>query len=123
MKRIVYILSGIAFSLSLNAAAQATVPDQNPNWQQSAQKYAEKSDELTSSESTTIHETYEAYDWTEAKEAKKQDRKERRHELRKLKYQSRYRCRPHNRYYYPYQYNQYQYGYPNYGSNWWWLFF
>ena len=105
--------------------AQDLVPDQNPNYMRSAEKYAQKSEELTATQSTTIQDTYEAYDWREAKAAEKQLRQDRRYELRKLRIQNRSLCYP-GRYYSPYYYNQFSpynyntpYGYNNgyYGGN------
>lgn len=121
MKTIGYLLCGILLSGSMTAAAQTTVPDQNPNHERAAQKYADRSEELTATQSTTVQDTYKAYDWREAKAEAKQLRKDRRYELRTLRYQSRYNrvCYPPRRYNYGY-YNQpywYNNGYYNDGWN------
>lgn len=100
MKTIGYLLSGIMLVGALTASAQTTDPDQNPNHAVAAQKYAERSAELTATQSTTVQDTYEAYDWREAKAAAKQLRQDRQFELRKLRYQSR-----NNRGFYRREYN------------------
>lgn len=103
MKTIGYIASGLFIFTSLIGHAQDA--DQNPNWKNSADKYAAQSDVLIATQSTTPQDTYEAYDWREAKDAAKQQRLDRRYDLRSMRIQSRYRM-----------------GYPNYGyhnnSNW-----
>ena len=83
MKTLNYILGSLALVMSLGTTAQELVPDQNPNYRISAEKYAEKSEELTANQGETIQETYKAYDWREAKEEAKQQRIDRRYELRK----------------------------------------
>lgn len=91
MEKARYILGGLIMFLAFSLTAQLA-PDQNPNYMNSAEKYAQQSDELTASQSTTVHDTYEAYDWREAKAEEKRLRQERRYELRKLRYQTRNRC-------------------------------
>lgn len=104
MKKVSYILAGFLILSSVGSVAQELAPDQNPNYQNSAEKYAEKSAELTATQGETTQDTYKAYDWREAKAEKQQIRKDRQYELRKLRLQNRYRCGT-NRYY--------NYGYPN----------
>jgi hypothetical protein len=94
MKTIGSIALGILLLTSVNCKAQTENPDQNPNYQTSEKKYIEQSEELTKTQSTTIQETYEAYDWTENKAKQKEDRKDMRFEKRKIRYQSRRICRP-----------------------------
>ncbi len=114
MKTINYIASGLIAMASLNALAQD--PDQNPNWKNSADKYATQADVLTSTQSTTIQETYEAYDWREAKAEEKQERQDRRYDLRSMRIQSRYNyCRPYH--YGNYHNNNWNNGYYNNGWN------
>lgn len=110
MKTIGSIALGILLLTGLNSSAQTQNPDQNPNYQTSQEKYMEKSDELTETQSTTIQETYEAFDWTEHKAKQKQDRKDRRFEKQKMRYQYNRRCRP-----YRYNNNFYGNGYNNNG--------
>lgn len=111
MKKALYILGVALMTVSLKANAQELVPDQNPNYQNSAQKYAERSDDLTANQSETVQDTYKAYDWREAKAEAKQQRIDRRYELRKMRYQSRNRC------YNNYRYRRYNNGYYNNGYN------
>lgn len=102
-----------------SVSALAQNPDQNPNYQVSQDKYMAKSDELTKNEGETIQQTYKAFDWTEHKAEMKQQRQDRRYELKKMRYESRYRCysQPfcNNPYGYNYgYYNNYNpYGYQN----------
>lgn len=91
MKTLKYILSGLMIVAGLTVNAQLA-PDQNPNYMRSAEKYAEKSDELTANQGETIQQTYKAYDWREFKAEQKQQRIDRRYELRKLKIENRNRC-------------------------------
>ena len=62
--------------------AQELVEDQNPNYRASMQKYMSQKDSLTSTMSTTVQDTYKAYDWYEAKQEQKALRKERRYNVR-----------------------------------------
>lgn len=133
MKNAGYILGGLMMIASFGSVAQELAPDQNPNYMRSAQKYADRAETLTATQSTTIQETYEAYDWREAKAEAKQERIDRRFELRKMRIESRNNrfCQPFNRrgwyygngFYHPgynYNYNGFNYnpGFynPNFGS-------
>lgn len=113
------ILTLMAIASLTSSFGQELAPDQNPNYQISQDKYMQKSDELTAAHSTTIQDTYEAYDWREAKEAKKQLRRDRNYELRKLRIQSRFpvccnqNYRRRGNYGGYYGYNQPTYGYSN----------
>lgn len=122
MKIFNYICSTALLVATTGAWSQTADPDQNPNYQQSAQKYAQQKEALTASQSTTQQETYEAYDWREAKAEEQRIRQNRRYELRKLRIQNRGRCcRPYgyqryynNGFYHNYQpYNQPFGGYYN----------
>lgn len=103
--------SAIGFILTLfigiNGWSQTQDPDQNPNYKISQDKYAEKADDLNSTQGTTIQDTYEAFDWTEYKTQKKQNRKDNRYNRRVMKYQYRY---------YNNSYNNCNSGYYNYGN-------
>jgi hypothetical protein len=114
MKKLNYILGSFSLLIAGVSFGQELVPDQNPNYQQSAAKYAEKSDELTKNQGETIQDTYKAYDWREAKEEAKQQRLDRRYELKKLRYQSRGRCNQPGRFYNDGYYNN---GYYNNWNN------
>lgn len=112
MKTISYIASGLFMITAFSASAQDA--DQNPNWRNSAEKYATQASDLTASESTTIQDTYEAYDWREAKAEEKQERQDRRYNLRAMRIQSRYNyCRPYG--YRGYHHNNWNNGYYNNG--------
>ncbi len=77
MRTILITIAGlIALSLHSNAQHASLATDQNPRYEQSRAKYMNKSDSLTSTQGTTIQETYKAYDWYEAREAKRKLRKE-----------------------------------------------
>ncbi len=108
MKAIKYTLGIMIAGLSFTSFSQEANPDQNPNHAISAEKYAQQADVLTASQSTTVQDTYKAYDWREYKAEKKQERRDRRYEFRKMRFEARNRCC--NRYgnrnfrygYYPY---------------------
>ncbi len=105
MKKLYFIIG--AFLIGVTGFSQ-TDPDQNPNYQVSQQKYADKADEINKTQGQTIQDTYTAFDWTEYKAQKKQDRKDSRYNRRQMKYQ----------YYRPYGYNNggyYNNGYNNNG--------
>lgn len=129
MKRAGYILGGLMLLSSLGTVAQELAPNQNPNYMRSAEKYAAQSETLTASQSTTVQDTYKAYDWREAKAEEKQEREDRRYELRKMRIETRNRCYPprrnygyyngyNNGYYYNpgYNYNGYNYNNGYYGA-------
>ena len=114
MKTIGYIATGLIMMSSISTFAQDA--DKNPNWRNSADKYATQASDLTATQSTTVQDTYEAYDWREAKAEEKQERQDRRYNLRTMRIQSRYN------YYRPYQYgnfhhNNWNNGYYNNGWN------
>jgi hypothetical protein len=81
------LITGLILGLMVSMAyGQELLPDQNPNYMNAAQKYAAQSAELTATQSTTVHDTYEAYDWREAKAEARALRLQRRHEIRTLRY-------------------------------------
>ena len=114
-------LKSIGFILTLlvgsQSWAQTQDPDQNPNYKISQDKYAEKSEDLNSTQGETIQDTYEAFDWTEHKAQQKQDRKDNRYNRRVMKYQYRYNHNNYNGYnnYNNGYYNNYNNGYYNNG--------
>jgi hypothetical protein len=82
MKAAVYTFI-IGFAFALNSQAQTTldlVADQNPRYKESLQKYAPLADSLTKSLSTTLQQTYKAYDFYEARLARRAQRREWRHQ-------------------------------------------
>jgi hypothetical protein len=93
MKSIVSI--AISFLFYINVSAQETVttttllPDQNPNYQKSRDKYMAESVTLTKTEGTTIQQTYKAIDDVQAKKERKELAIEHRHERRMARIQSR----------------------------------
>ena len=78
----------------------ALLPDQNPNFQKSRDKYMADSDKYTANEGTTVQETYKAIDDVEIKKEQKQLRKDRRQERRMARIQSRGRSNYYNNGYY-----------------------
>lgn len=123
MKNSLTILTlGVVLMASTSIQAQTQNPDQNPNYQQSRDKYMTQTDEYSQKQGTTEQDTYKAYDWTEHKEEVKQDRIDRRQDRRLAKYQSRrYYYHPHPYYNNGYYNNGYNYngynGYYNYNAN------
>jgi len=105
MKNLSVILFGFGLLFGLSSLAQGQTPDQNPNHQISADKYAQQSENLLKKQGETIQATYKAYDWTENKQAQKQARIDRNHQLRMerarfIGYYTPYRqCNLNNRYY------------------------
>lgn len=80
MKRnlIIITLLAVGSLFGGNAIAQqaALAPDQNPRYHESATKYALIADSLTRWHSTTIQDTYKAYDWYTAREERRQQNRE-----------------------------------------------
>ncbi len=56
------------------------LPDQNPRFAESVNKYSKMADSLTQFQGTTLQQTYKAYDWYEAREERRLLRRERRHQ-------------------------------------------
>ena len=105
MNKALLILLGSAISLS--AAAQS-VPDQNPSFAVSRDKYLRMADSVTRWQSTTAQNTYKAYDWYEAREERRSSRRENRQSVRLARaqrsvYQDPYNYNP---YYYDNRYNR-----------------
>jgi hypothetical protein len=67
---LVLIFSGVV----LKAQEVTSVPDQNPNFKKSADKYSKKQEKTLEAMNTTEQKTYKAYDWSENKAEKKQSR-------------------------------------------------
>ncbi len=121
MKTIVNLFALLICSLfAYQAVAQSSVPDQNPNYRVSLEKYMMKKDSLLSFEGTTVQDTYKAFDWYEAKQERKEQR-------RLFRHQERMERAKYSQYYTPY-YNNYWGGYNNWGwfpsigfrtGNWW----
>lgn len=66
------------FTFAANSFAQqaSLVQDQNPRYESSRAKYMNASDSLTSTQGTTVQQTYKAYDWYEAREERRKLRRE-----------------------------------------------
>ena len=75
--------------------------DQNLHYKESQDRYMKVADSLTTFHSTTLQQTYKAYDWREAKHARKQQNREWRHQ--------EILNRPYTNYYYWSDYNPYNY--------------
>ncbi|HKG05867.1 MAG TPA: hypothetical protein VKB19_05380 [Pedobacter sp.] len=66
------------FATQASHAQQASlIPDQNPAYENSHAKYMNIADSLTSTQGTTVQNTYKAYDWYEAREERRKLRRER----------------------------------------------
>ena len=89
------------------------VPDQNPNFAVSRDKYMKMADSLNSWHSTTLQETYKAIDWLADRKEARSDRRESRRQLRleRARWYGDYNYDNYN--YNPY--NRYRRGYYNNG--------
>jgi len=79
MKRniiITIILAGSLFSGNAIAQQAALAPDQNPRYHESANKYMLVADSLNRLQSTTVQNTYKAYDWYTAREERRQQNRQ-----------------------------------------------
>lgn len=67
------------FAFTANGYSQQAnlVPDQNPAYETSRAKYMNIADSLTSTQGTTVQNTYKAYDWYQAREERRKLRAER----------------------------------------------
>lgn len=69
-------LASVLFALTSNAQQAGLVQDQNPRYEEARARYMNKADSLTSTQGTTIQNTYKAYDWYEAREERRKQRRE-----------------------------------------------
>lgn len=78
MKQILLVFFGV--SCGLAAVAQEIIPDQNPNFASSRDKYIAIADSINLNQSTTQQQTYKAIDYladkAEARAARKESRKQ-----------------------------------------------
>lgn len=112
MKKI--LLFGLGFIFSALAFAQENLAhDQNPRYALSMVKYTGNAEQLQSTNNTTVHDTYKAFDWYESKKEQKRNRVEFRRTLRLIEAQNNSRYNRWNR---PSRYNNYR-NYNNY-NNW-----
>lgn len=101
-------------------AQEQLLPDQNPNYRNSMEKYMAEKDELLKNQGKTIQNTYKAIDDMELKAERKAQRKMFRQERRLARINNRsYYYNPYmNMSYNPYGYNYgMNYGYNNFGYN------
>ncbi|GAB4093427.1 hypothetical protein [Flaviaesturariibacter terrae] len=116
MNRLLLVL--LASAPAFAASAQS-VPDQNPNFAVSRDKYLKVADSVTRWHSTTMQNTYKAYDWYEAREERRSARRENRQAVRLVRAQrSRWNYNP----YYDSYNSSYYYGTPyrcGYSRRWW----
>lgn len=80
MKRSLLYIFLIAFATVAKAQDAGLAPDQNPRYKESQQRYMNTADSLTTTLSTTVQQTYKAYDWYEARMERRQQRREWRHQ-------------------------------------------
>ena len=120
-------------------------PDQNPNYETSRSRYMAAKDSLLVSQSTTVQNTYKAYDWMQLRQERRDTRFENRQQRRLNRsmydgffgYDNMYPYgsynfnynrngynsnRSYRNSYYPYRsyYNNYR---PRFSDIWWWLLF
>lgn len=121
--KVFFHISAFVFLFMLQVQAQTTaststlLPDQNPNYEKSRDKYMAKSDDLTSKEGTTVQQTYKAIDDMQIKQERKDLAAQRRHERRMARIQSRGNRQIYNPYYYNGYNNPYGYYHPYYYYN------
>lgn len=68
------LITLFVLSLGLSVQAQELLPDQNPNYLISKNKYMQHKDSLGMYMNTTVQNTYKAYDWYEARQERRQVR-------------------------------------------------
>jgi hypothetical protein len=92
MKNFTFLLLLIAIASLQKSFSQIDLlsPDQNPNYYSSKAKYMMMADSINKFHSTTVDNTYEAYDWYDAKQKRQQERIAFRRELRMERAKNRY---------------------------------
>lgn len=119
MNKVVLPLVSLLLSCALLAQNQQLVPDQNPNFAVSRDKYMKIADSVNSFQSTTSQNTHQAIDWREDKERAKKEREQFHRELRMERARwSGYNYR-NNYYNQSSYYGRYYSPYGNYGNNRW----
>ncbi len=96
-------------SMHVNAQRESVSTDQNPRHMLSQAKYESISDSLNHFHSTTLQNTYEAFDWYDAKQQRKADRTNFRRQLRLEQARNNY----------GWGYQQYDNRWNNYNGNGW----
>ena len=113
----VNFLGLMTFSIISLAQNAPLLPDQNPRFAESVNKYSKIADSLTLSQGTTVQQTYKAYDWYEAREERRELRRERNH-----RYSLSMGLGYGNSWYYPgYRHSSYLYPSLGYRTGNWWL--
>jgi len=118
MKQYLLVLTTLAATLMFSeTSAQELAPNQNPNFAVSRDKYMQMADSVNQLHSTTVQQTYKAYDWYQNKIDRRNERIQFRRELKMERARSRY-YRPYHRggYYNNYYYRPYRSGW---NSFWW----
>ena len=80
MKNLGLMIAVLMMGTFVNAQVQD--PDQNPNYLESAQKYAENKDALLANQGQTVQDTYVAFDWSTYKADRRQARIDNRQAVR-----------------------------------------
>lgn len=76
-KLMITVLTAVmGYTLTSRAQLASLAPDQNPRYESSRAKYMNAADSLTSTQGTTVQNTYKAYDWYEAREERRKLRRE-----------------------------------------------
>ncbi len=111
------LLSFLLVAATAAMYAQEIVPDQNPNYKQSMDKYVAQQQSLQATMNTTVQSTYKAYDWSTAKADRKKENREFRRQRQLYSIYNNYDYYDDNDYGYRYNngYNNYRYnnGYNN----------
>jgi hypothetical protein len=112
------LLPGLAtmlcITVTIGTSAQL-LPDQNPRYRESLQKYLMREDSLTMNEGTTVQHTYKAYQYFEAKRERKDQRRQWRQDRRMIRNTGYWNDYTYNDYARGYS-TPYSYGYPTYRS-------
>lgn len=88
MKTLTTILSTAAFLMLGCMVSAQNVPDQNPRFAESRDKYMNKQDSLLKNQGTTVQNTYKAYDWSQMREDHEYYRRDRRNDRRMARAQA-----------------------------------
>ena len=113
----VYFIGLMTFSIISHAQDSSLLPDQNPRYAESVNKYSKIADSLTRNQGTTVQQTYKAYDWYEAREERRLLRRERNHQY-SLSMGLGY---GHSWYYPGYRHSSYLYPSFSYRTGNWWM--
>ncbi|MBL0152267.1 MAG: hypothetical protein IPP93_01795 [Chitinophagaceae bacterium] len=121
MKKNLLLLVVALFSVAAGNAQNGLLPDQNPNFAVSRDKYMQLADSVNQWHSTTLQNTYEANDWMAKREKNRQFRQQLR--LERARWDG-YNYRNDGYYSYPYRYRNDYYNYYNQprsrrGFRWW----